>query len=66
MKARSINSAQPLDPDEISERIEANATEISEGARTALDAFAAAPAGDQETSNALAQFEWENATPLEL
>jgi S-DNA-T family DNA segregation ATPase FtsK/SpoIIIE len=53
-------NGQPLDPDEISERIEANATEISEGARTALDAFAAAPAGDQETSNALAQFEWES------
>lgn len=53
-------NGQPLDPEEISERIEANAAEISEGARHALDAFVAAPAGDQEASNALAQFEWES------
>lgn len=53
-------NGQPLDPEEISERIEANAVEISEAARQALDAFAAAPAGDQEASDALAQFEWES------
>ncbi|SEI60336.1 DNA segregation ATPase FtsK/SpoIIIE, S-DNA-T family [Azotobacter beijerinckii] len=53
-------NGQPLDPEEISERIEANAAEISEAARQALDAFAAAPAGDQEASDALAQFEWES------
>lgn len=50
----------PLDSEEITERIEANAAEISEGARQALGAFAAAPAGDQEVSQALAQFEWES------
>ncbi|MGN8261615.1 FtsK/SpoIIIE domain-containing protein [Pseudomonas sp. SMSB3] len=50
----------PLDSEEITERIEANAAEISEGARQALEAFAAAPAGDQETSEALARFEWES------
>jgi S-DNA-T family DNA segregation ATPase FtsK/SpoIIIE len=53
-------NGQPLDPDEISERIEANAADISEAARQALDAFVAAPAGDQEASDALAQFEWES------
>lgn len=53
-------NGQPLDSEEITERVEANAAEISEGARQALDAFAAAPAGDQEASDALAQFEWES------
>jgi S-DNA-T family DNA segregation ATPase FtsK/SpoIIIE len=52
-------NGQPLDPEELSERIAANAAEIAEGARLALDAFAAAPAGDQEAASALAQFEWE-------
>lgn len=52
-------NGQPLDPEELNERIEANAAEIAEAARLALDAFAAAPAGDQEAAFALAQFEWE-------
>ena len=50
---------QPLDPEELNERAEANAADISEGARQALEAFAAAPAGDQEAASTLAQFEWE-------
>ncbi|EHR69347.1 DNA segregation ATPase, FtsK/SpoIIIE family [Burkholderiales bacterium JOSHI_001] len=52
-------NGQPLDPEELVERIAANATEIAEAARLALDAFASAPAGDQEAASALAQFEWE-------
>jgi len=52
-------NGQPLDPDEIQERIDANVNEIDEGARKALLAFAAASAGDQTTAAALAQFEWE-------
>ncbi|MDT0136533.1 FtsK/SpoIIIE domain-containing protein [Acidovorax sp. PRC11] len=52
-------NGQPLDPDEIQERIDANVTDIDEGARKALLAFAAASAGDQTTAAALAQFEWE-------
>ncbi|MHB1124059.1 MAG: FtsK/SpoIIIE domain-containing protein [Ramlibacter sp.] len=52
-------NGQPMDSEELKERIEANATEIAEAARLALDAFAAAPAGDQEAASALAQFEWE-------
>ena len=52
-------NGQPLDAEELSERIVANAAEIAEGARLALEAFAAAPAGDQEAASALAQFEWE-------
>jgi len=52
-------NGQPLDPEELSERIESNGEEIAEGARQALEAFAAAPAGDQEAASSLAQFEWE-------
>lgn len=52
-------NGQPLDPEELNERIVANAAEIAEAARLALDAFAAAPAGDQEAVSSLAQFEWE-------
>ncbi len=53
-------NGQPLDPDELVERIEANAAEIAEGARQALAAFASAPVGDQEAAASLAQFEWES------
>jgi S-DNA-T family DNA segregation ATPase FtsK/SpoIIIE len=52
-------NGQPLDADELVERIEANAAEIAEGARQALVAFAAAPMGDLEAAADLAQFEWE-------
>ncbi|MDO3529388.1 FtsK/SpoIIIE domain-containing protein [Ralstonia pseudosolanacearum] len=52
-------NGQTLDPEELCERIEANAADIAEGARLALEAFAAAPAGDQQAASALAQFEWE-------
>jgi len=52
-------NGQPLDPEELTERIHANAAEIAEATRLALEAFAAAPAGDQEVASALAQFEWE-------
>ncbi|CAN7247147.1 FtsK/SpoIIIE domain-containing protein [Pseudorhodoferax sp. LjRoot39] len=52
-------NGQPLDPEELNERIAANASEIAEGARLALEAFATAPAGDVEAGTALAQFEWE-------
>ena len=52
-------NGQPLDPEELNERIVANAGEIDEAARLALEAFATAPAGDQEAASALAQFEWE-------
>ncbi|WP_437559364.1 FtsK/SpoIIIE domain-containing protein [Acidithiobacillus sulfuriphilus] len=52
-------NGQPLDPEELVERIEANSADIADAARLALEAFAAAPAGDAEASDALAQFEWE-------
>ena len=52
-------NGQPLDPEELVERIEANSADIADAARLALEAFAAAPVGDAEASDALAQFEWE-------
>jgi len=52
-------NGQPLDTEELNERIAANAAEIAEAARLALKAFAAAPAGDQDAASALAEFEWE-------
>lgn len=52
-------NGQPLDPEELAERIKANSADIADAARLALEAFAAAPAGDSEASDALAQFEWE-------
>jgi S-DNA-T family DNA segregation ATPase FtsK/SpoIIIE len=53
-------NGQPIDPEEMFERIEANATDITEGARQALETFAAAPTGDQGVASVLAQFEWES------
>ena len=52
-------NGQPLDAEELAERIVSNSAEIADAARLALEAFAAAPAGDAEASDALAQFEWE-------
>jgi S-DNA-T family DNA segregation ATPase FtsK/SpoIIIE len=52
-------NGQPLDLEELIERIEANAEDIAEPARQALVAFAAAPAGDQDVASSLARFEWE-------
>lgn len=52
-------NGQPLDAEELAERIKVNAAEIAEGARQALETFAAAPVGDHEAAAALADFEWE-------
>lgn len=53
-------NGQPIDNEELLERIEANALEINEGALQALKVFAVALAGDQEAADELAQFEWES------
>ncbi len=53
-------NGQPLDAEELLERIKANAHEISDGALQALQAFALAPVGDQGAEASLAQFEWES------
>ncbi|MDR5814989.1 FtsK/SpoIIIE domain-containing protein [Caballeronia sp. LZ033] len=53
-------NGQLLDAEELLERIKANESDITDGARQALEEFAAAPAGDQEAATTLAQFEWES------
>ena len=52
-------NGQPLDSEELSERIAEHASDIADGARQALEAFVAAPAGDLDAATLLAQFEWE-------
>lgn len=52
-------NGQPLDAEELIERIEANVSDITDGAREALMAFAMAPVGDYDVAANLAQFEWE-------
>ena len=52
-------NGQQLDSEELRERIAEHASEISDGARQALEAFAVAPAGDLDAAALLAQFEWE-------
>lgn len=53
-------NGQLLDAEELLERIKANESDITDGARQALEEFAAAAAGDQEAATTLAQFEWES------
>lgn len=52
-------NGQPLDEEELLERIHANENEIDDSARRALEAFALAPAGDLESALTLSEFEWE-------
>ncbi|NDZ17784.1 DNA translocase FtsK [Variovorax sp. WS11] len=52
-------NGQPLDAEELRERIAEHASEIADSAREALDAFVAAPAGDLDAATELAKFEWE-------
>lgn len=54
------HNGQPLDPEELRERITDHASEIADGAREALEAFVEAPAGDMYTASELSQFEWES------
>ena len=53
-------NGQPLDAEEIFERIVEHGSDIADSARLVLEAFALAPAGDQEAAAALAQCEWES------
>ena len=53
-------NGQPLDAEELQERITEHASEIADGAREALQAFVATPAGDLDSAAELARFEWES------
>jgi S-DNA-T family DNA segregation ATPase FtsK/SpoIIIE len=53
-------NGQPLDAGEMRERILEHASEIPDNARTTLEAFVEAPAGDMDAASELSQFEWES------
>jgi S-DNA-T family DNA segregation ATPase FtsK/SpoIIIE len=53
-------NGQPLDTEELRERIGDHASEIADGAREALEAFVEAPAGDAYAASELSKFEWES------
>ncbi len=52
-------NGQPLDPDEMRQRLEDNAADISDPVRVALEAFINAPIGDNRPAAEVAELEWE-------
>lgn len=52
-------NGQPLDPDEMRQRLEDHAAGISDAARLALLVFIDAPMGDTKPADGVAQLEWE-------
>ncbi|MFZ6673657.1 FtsK/SpoIIIE domain-containing protein [Undibacterium sp. Xuan67W] len=52
-------NGQPLDQDEMRQRLEDNAADISDSARVALEAFINAPIGDFQKAAEVAELEWE-------
>ncbi|MBS9435211.1 FtsK/SpoIIIE domain-containing protein [Photorhabdus hainanensis] len=52
-------NGQPLDLEELRERLCDHQSEISDGARQALEAFIESPVGDIDTAIELSRFEWE-------
>lgn len=52
-------NGQPLDPDELKERLSENALFISDAAYQALNRFIEAPAGDLDAAFELSELEWE-------
>ena len=56
---RLRQNGQPLDPDEMRQRLADNAADISDAARVALEAFINAPMGDNQPAADVAELEWE-------
>lgn len=52
-------NGQPLDTDEMRQRLEDNAANITDAARVALAAFINAPMGDNQPAADVAELEWE-------
>ncbi len=52
-------NGQPLDVDEMRQRLVDNLADISDAARVALEAFISAPMGDIQAADDLAELEWE-------
>ena len=53
------SNGQPLDPEEMQQRLDENAESIQDTVRVTLQDFINAPAGDETTANELAMLEWE-------
>lgn len=56
---RLRQNGQPLDPDEMRQRLADSAADISDAARVALEAFINAPMGDNQPAADVAELEWE-------
>lgn len=52
-------NGQPLDPDEMRQRLEDSAASITDAARVALEAFINAPMGESQPAADVAELEWE-------
>ncbi len=52
-------NGQPLDPEEMRQRLKENASAIPDNVREALEAFISAPPGDEQTATDIALLEWE-------
>lgn len=52
-------NGQPLDPEEMRERLEQNADQIADHASPVIEAFIGAPPGDTQAAAELALLEWE-------
>ncbi|MFA6051151.1 MAG: FtsK/SpoIIIE domain-containing protein [Methylobacter sp.] len=57
--ARMRPNGQPLEPDEMRQRLEDNAENIQDQVRTSLEAFINASLGDEHTAEEIALLEWE-------
>lgn len=57
--AKMRPNGQPLDPEELRQRLEENADSIQDHARVLLEAFINAPPGDAQTTAEVAWLEWE-------
>lgn len=53
------SNGQPLDPEEMKQRLEENTESIHDTVRVTLEDFINAPTGDEATANELALLEWE-------
>ena len=58
--ARQRPNSQPIDPEDMRQRLEENIAAIPEAARVVLEEFINAPAGDKDTAGAVAELEWES------
>lgn len=57
--ARQKANGQPLDPEEMLQRLVESEASLDPGIRVTLEAFIRAPVGDQQIANAVAMLEWE-------